>query len=218
MKKKTIVGIIAVIIILVLGIIGYFILTNNNTAENKNQSNQNEITEDEQEKDTNETVTIEGKSLVVYFSAQGHTKAVAEEIANQLNADVFEITPKEEYTSDDLDWTDDNSRVVKEHEDESLQKVELTTTEVPDWDSYDTVFIGYPIWWGVAAWPVNTFVSMNDFTGKTVIPFCTSTSSGIGESDKLLSQVSNTGNWLEGQRFSSYPSDSEIRDWLNQFK
>lgn len=218
MNKKTIVGIIAVIIILVLGIIGYFILTNNNTAENKNQSNQNEITEDEQEKDTNETVTIEGKSLVVYFSAQGHTKAVAEEIANQLNADVFEITPKEEYTSDDLDWTDDNSRVVKEHEDESLQKVELTTTEVPDWDSYDTVFIGYPIWWGVAAWPVNTFVSMNDFTGKTVIPFCTSTSSGIGESDKLLSQVSNTGNWLEGQRFSSYPSDSEIRDWLNQFK
>ena len=218
MNKKTIVGIIAVIIILVLGIIGYFILTNNNTAENKNQSNQNEITEDEQEKDTNETVTIEGKSLVVYFSAQGHTKAVAEEIANQLNADVFEITQKEEYTSDDLDWTDDNSRVVKEHEDESLQKVELTTTEVPDWDSYDTVFIGYPIWWGVAAWPVNTFVSMNDFTGKTVIPFCTSTSSGIGESDKLLSQVSNTGNWLEGQRFSSYPSDSEIRDWLNQFK
>ena len=101
-------------------------------------------------------------------------EAVVEQIANNLEADIFEIVPVDEYTSDDLDWTDDDSRVSREHEDESLRDVELLSTEVPNWDDYDTIIIGYPIWWGIAAWPVNTFVEANDFSGKTVIPFCTS--------------------------------------------
>lgn len=101
-------------------------------------------------------------------------------IAEATGGDLFAITPAEPYTSDDLNWTDENSRVSQEYADESLRDVELTTTEVENWDSYDTVFIGYPIWWGIAAWPTDSFVKANDFTGKTVIPFCTSSSSGPG--------------------------------------
>ena len=123
-----------------------------------------------------------GGVLVVYYSATGNTENVANYIAEATGGDLFEITPAEPYTSDDLNWTDDNSRVTLEHEDESLRDVELVAETVDNWDRYDTVFIGYPIWWGIAAWPVDGFVEANDFTGKTVIPFCTSSSSGIGES------------------------------------
>lgn len=107
----------------------------------------------------------------------------------------FEIEPKEKYSEDDLDWTDDNSRVTKEHEDKSLRNVELKTTKVENWDQYDTVLIGYPIWWGIAAWPVDTFVKTNDFSDKTVIPFCTSASSGLGESGTRLQKETKGGNW-----------------------
>ena len=103
----------------------------------------------------------------------------------------------------------------REHEDESLRDVPLTTTEVADWDSYDTVFLGYPIWWQIAAWPVNNFVKANDFTGKTVIPFATSTSSGMGDSGILLADLAGTGTWQEGQRFSSGASTSEVQSWVN---
>ena len=130
--------------------------------------------------------------------------------AENLDADIFEIVPVDEYTSDDLDWTDNNSRTSREHDDESLRNVELVSTTVENWDSYDTVLIGYPIWWGIAAWPVDTFVKANDFTEKTVIPFCTSSSSGLGQSGRLLEEDANSGNWLEGHRFRSNPSDSDI--------
>ena len=157
-----------------------------------------------------DTGTETGRTLGVYYSAQGHTEEVAQKIAENLDADIFEIVPVEEYTSDDLDWTDSNSRVSREHDDESLRNVELVSTTVENWDSYDTVLIGYPIWWGIAAWPVDTFVKANDFTGKTVIPFCTSSSSGLGQSGRLLEAEANSGNWLEGHRFRSNPSDSDI--------
>ena len=154
-----------------------------------------------------------GKTLVVYYSASGNTERVAKDIAEAAGADLFEIVPTEVYTSDDLDWTNPDSRVSREHDDESLRDVPLTTTEVPDWDSYDTVFIGYPIWWGIAAWPVDTFVKNNDFTGKTVIPFATSSSSGMGQSGTLLEEMANGGTWQSGQRFSSGVSSSTVRDW-----
>ena len=118
-------------------------------------------------------------------------------------------------TNGDLNWTDENSRVSQEYADESLRNVELTTTQVENWDSYDTVFIGYPIWWFEAAWPVDTFVQSNDFTGKTVIPFCTSASSGLGESSQLLAELAGTGDWLEGQRFRSSVSESDVQTWLD---
>lgn len=155
------------------------------------------------------------KVLVVYYSASGNTERVARSIANAANADTFEIVPQKVYTSDDLNWTNRNSRVSREHDDESLRDVPLKSTSVNNWADYDTVLIGYPIWWGIAAWPVDNFVKANDFTGKTVIPFCTSSSSGLGQSGTLLAGMAKGGNWQEGQRFSSGASDSTVRDWVN---
>ena len=162
-----------------------------------------------------ETQPETGKTLVVYYSASGNTERVAKDIAEAAGADLFEIVPTEVYTSEDLNWTNSGSRVSREHDDESLRDVPLTTTEVPDWDSYDTVFIGYPIWWGIAAWPVDTFVKNNDFTGKTVIPFATSSSSGMGQSGSLLADMAGTGEWQEGQRFSSGVSSDDVQSWVN---
>ncbi len=162
-----------------------------------------------------ETQPETGKTLVVYYSASGNTERVGKDIAEAAGADLFEIVHTEVYTSDDLDWTNPDSRVSREHDDESLRDVPLTTTEVPDWDSYDTVFIGYPIWWGIAAWPVDTFVKNNDFTGKTVIPFATSSSSGMGQSGSLLTDMAGTGEWQEGQRFSSGVSSDDVQSWVN---
>lgn len=162
-----------------------------------------------------ETQPQTGKTLVVYYSASGNTERVAKDIAEAAGANLFEIVPTEVYTSEDLNWTNPDSRVSREHDDESLRDVPLTTTEVPDWDSYDTVFIGYPIWWGIAAWPVDTFVKNNDFTGKTVIPFATSSSSGMGQSGSLLADMAGTGEWQEGQRFSSGVSSDDVQSWVN---
>ena len=156
-----------------------------------------------------------GKVLVVYYSASGNTERVAKDIADAAGADLFEITPTEVYTDDDLNWRNSDSRVSREHDDEFLRDVPLTTTEVPDWDSYDTVFIGYPIWWGIAAWPVDNFVKANDFTGKTVIPFATSTSSGMGQSGNLLRDLAGTGDWQDGQRFRSNASADDAADWVS---
>ena len=155
------------------------------------------------------------KTLIVYYSASGSTKAVAQNIAESADADIFEITPVNPYTSDDLNWTNDNSRVSVEHNDESKRDVPLTKTTPDNWADYDTVFIGYPIWWGIAAWPVNNFVKGNDFSGKTVIPFCTSSSSGLGQSGDLLADMAGTGNWQDGERFSSGTSSSKVESWVN---
>ena len=151
-----------------------------------------------------------GKTLVVYYSATGNTENVANYIATATDGDLFELEPAEPYSDADLNWTDDNSRVVREHDDESLRDIELVADTVENWDSYDTVFIGYPIWWGIAAWPANGFIEANDFTGKTVIPFCTSSSSGLGESGELLAEMAGTGDWQEGQRFRSGASESDV--------
>ena len=155
-----------------------------------------------------------GKILVVYYSASGTTKRVATAIADATGADLYEITPVEPYTSDDLNWTNSSSRISREHDDESLRDIALTEITPTDWDSYDTVLIGYPIWWGIAAWPVDNFVKGNDFTGKTVIPFCTSSSSGLGDSGNLLEEMAGTADWQEGHRFSSGASDADAADWV----
>lgn len=190
MNKKLLIGVIIAIIIIFLGAMIY--------VNSKNEDNK--------------------KVLVAYYSAQSHTKAVAEKVANNLNADIFEIVPEKIYTVEDLDWTNNNSRVSREHENEQLRDVKLTKTQVDNFEKYDTILIGYPIWWGIAAWPVDTFVKSNDFNGKTVIPFCTSSSSSLGQSGKLLEQKANSGKWLEGHRFSSNPTDSDIKNWTDSLK
>ena len=173
------------------------------------------------ESETTETVgsteetTTDGKALVVYYSATGTTKRVAQLIADAIGADLFEVEPAEPYTTADLNYSDKNSRVSREHDDESLRDVALVSAEVPDWDSYDTVFIGYPIWWGGAAWPMNGFMTANDFTGKTVIPFATAASSGMGDSGTDLAKLAGTGDWLDGQRFFSSTTADDIQSWLD---
>lgn len=154
--------------------------------------------------------------LVVYYSATGNTAQAAQYIADTTGGDLFEIQPVEPYTDDDLNWTDDNSRVSQEHADESLRDVELVVDTVDNWEQYDTVFIGYPIWWGIAAWPVDGFVEANDFSGKTVIPFCTSTSSGLGQSGQLLADMAGTGDWQEGMRFRSGASAEDVQAWIEE--
>ena len=192
---------------------------NNTPAQTPSDDTPSESTPAQTPDDTangeTDNATSGGKVLVVYYSASGNTKRVAEDIAEAAGGDLFEITPTEPYTSDNLNWTNSDSRVSREHDDESLRDVPLTTTEVENWDDYDTVFIGYPIWWGIAAWPVDTFVKNNDFTGKTVIPFATSSSSGMGQSGTLLSEMAGTGDWQDGQRFSSGASQSDVADWVS---
>ena len=154
-------------------------------------------------------------TLVVYFSATGNTEQAATYIADITGGDLFELEPADPYTDEDLNYNNKDSRVSQEYADESLRDVELVSDTVENWDSYDTVFIGYPIWWGIAAWPVDTFVKSNDFTGKTVIPFATSSSSGMGQSGSLLADMAGTGEWQEGQRFSSGVSSDDVQSWVN---
>ena len=156
------------------------------------------------------------KKLVAYFSASGgETAKKAKLLAEAAGADLYEIRPEVPYEKADLDWNDENSRVSSEHSDESKREVALVKSTPDSWEQYDTVYVGYPIWWGIAAWSVNGFVKANDFTGKTVIPFCTSVSSGMGESGKQLSAMAGNGDWKEGKRFSFSATESEISAWLS---
>lgn len=199
--------------------------TPNNTNDTKNpdsttsgEDSTTGTTDTTDSTDTPDTPAAGGKTLVVYFSGSGNTKRVAEDIAAATGGTLFELVPVTPYTSADLSWTTAGSRVNREHDDESLRDIPLVTTTPENFDEYDTVFIGYPIWWGIAAWPVNNFVKNNDFTGKTVIPFATSASSGMGQSGTLLAEMAGTGNWQEGHRFSSGASKSTVEEWVNGLK
>ena len=192
-----------------------------NTADNTEKQNQDtntvetaEVGNAETEKSSTASAE-EGNILVVYYSATGNTEEVANAIAEATGGDIFELEPVEQYSSEDLDWTDSESRVSREYENEDLRDVELEASTVENWDSYDTVFIGYPIWWGIAAWPVDNFVEANDFTGKKVIPFATSSSSGMGDSGSLLEELAGTGDWQDGERFRSGASAEDVQEWVH---
>ena len=173
-----------------------------------------ETTSEEASAEEESTEGAEGKTLVVYFSATGNTERVAEMIAEATGGDLFELELSDPYTDEDLNYNDENSRVSQEYADESLRNVELVAATMEGFDEYENVFVGYPVWWGIAAWPVNTFIEANDFTGKTVIPFCTSASSGLGESGELLAELAGTGDWLEGMRFRSGASEEDVVAWV----
>lgn len=193
---------------------------NNPQAAETEPATSTPVSEETQEPETSEeteaadTESTGGKTLVVYYSASGNTENVSNVIAKTLGADLFELEPVEPYSNDDLNWTNDDSRVTREHENEEERDVELVSATVDNWSEYDTVFIGYPIWWGIAAWPVDEFIETNDFTGKTVIPFATSASSGMGQSGELLAEMAGTGDWQEGQRFRSGASEDDIVAWV----
>ena len=173
-----------------------------------------ETTSEEASAEEESTEGAEGKTLVVYFSATDNTERVAEMIAEATGGDLFELELSDPYTDEDLNYNDENSRVSQEYADESLRNVELVAATVEEFDEYENVFVGYPVWWGIAAWPINTFIEANDFTGKMVIPFCTSASSGLGESGELLAELAGTGEWLEGMRFRSGASEEDIVAWV----
>lgn len=151
--------------------------------------------------------------LVAYFSATGATAGIAETIAAQLGADVFAITPSIAYTAEDLDYNDASSRTSIERADPS-RSVELQAVMPEDFERYGTVFVGYPIWWGGASWVLDGFVAGNDFSGKTVVPFCTSGSSPVGGSGAALAALAGTGTWLDGARFPAGASTEEVATWL----
>ncbi len=169
--------------------------------------------EAENSSETAESADSTSQILVVYFSATGTTEGVAETLATSISADLYEINPVDEYTEDDLNYNDNNSRSTTEQNDASARP-EISGT-VENWDAYDTVFIGYPIWWSEEPRIMDTFVESYDFTDKTAIPFCTSGGSGIGRSGSNLEELANGGTWLEGERLQSSTSDADIAEWIN---
>lgn len=170
------------------------------------------VQEDAADKADEEPAVVENKTLVIVFSATGNTKAVAEKIAAITDADMYEILAKETYTEADLNWHDKNSRTTLEQNDPS-SRPEIGSGEV-SLEGYTTIYIGYPIWWGEEPRIMDTFVERYDFTGITMIPFCTSGSSGIGRSGRNLEEKAGSGNWLDGARFAGSASEDEVRKWI----
>ena len=161
----------------------------------------------------NETPNNGAKVLVAYFSATNTTKPLAEYIADGLNADIYEIVPETPYTSADLNYGNSSSRTSVEMNNPNARPA--IAGSVSNMDQYDIVFIGYPIWWGEAPRVVSTFFESYNFNGKTIVPFCTSGSSGIGSSARNLHSLTNGANWPEGRRFSGGTSRNTMIDWVN---
>ncbi len=170
-----------------------------------------EIAEDNSSEET-ESTNEDGGTLVVYFSATGTTKGVAEKIASITGADTYEIKAAQEYSDADLNWNDSNSRSTKEQNDSSVRPE--IGSEAVSLDGYSTIYIGYPIWWGEEPRIMDTFVESYNFDGITMIPFCTSSSSGIGRSGQNLADNAGSGSWLEGKRFGAGASEDDIRSWI----
>ncbi|WP_103064133.1 flavodoxin [Actinomyces qiguomingii] len=158
----------------------------------------------------------DSKILVVHYSAHGHTRRVAETITRALGADTFVLTPAAPYSEPDLDYNDPHSRVSREHVDHSLRHITLVQNTPESFTDYHIVLIGYPIWWGEACWVLNDFVKNNDFTTKTVIPFCTSYSSPVGTSSHELAALSTTGDWQPGTRLDANINTDGVHHWLQQ--
>ena len=161
-------------------------------------------------------VAAGGKTLVVYYSATGRTERVAKVIAKERQADIMKLVPNPAYTEADLDTHDKNSRTTRERDDTSLrEKIQLQKAVPDNWASYDTIFLGYPIWWSIAAWPVDAFVKANDFTGKNVVTFATAGISPLGNSGKLLAEMAGgKGNWQDGTCFTGSLDDAKVQEWV----
>ena len=154
--------------------------------------------------------------LVAFFSATGTTKGVAEKIASVTGGDLYEILAAEPYTADDLNYNDNSSRSTKEQDDKSARP-EIGSEEI-SLEGYTTIYLGFPIWWGEEPRIMDTFVEKYSFEGITVIPFCTSASSGIGRSGPNMEALAGSGTWLEGRRFDGGVSEEELQSWIEGLK
>jgi len=220
MNKKIIALIGAVIVIATIAI-GFMVInankksseTNNNNSSNSPTNsgiNENNNQNEENNKESNNNQTSSKKVAIIYFSATGTTASVAEYIKDTTNGDLFEIEPKEKYTEADLNYNNNNCRANKEQNNSSARpeiKNNINT------DSYDVIYLGYPIWWGDAPRIILTFLDSHDLSGKTVIPFCTSGGSGIGTSVSYFKNNYENVNFLDGRRLST--SKSEVTNWVN---
>lgn len=193
---------------------------NNVTEENRTSASDTENgstvennTQEADEGDNTNATEVGSNILVVYFSNTGNTRAIAESIANGLDADIYEIIAEDPYTEEDLDYGDNDSRSTTEMNDSSVRPA--ISGSVENMEQYDTIYIGYPIWWGEAPRILDTFVESYDFADKTVIPFCTSASSGMGSSGRILEDLAGSGNWLSGRRFSGNESAETVMEWVN---
>ena len=218
---KKVIALLVFILIIALGVGGYFIINSNKTENSNGEQNNSsqssvskennttntEINTTQKEKTNNET-TSSKKVAVVYFSATGTTKTVAEYIKDAANADIFEIVPKQKYSNADLNWNDNSSRSTKEQNDKNARPEIQNNIDV---SSYDVIFIGYPIWWGDTPRIIQTFMENHDLKGKTMIPFCTSGGTGISASENTLKSYSGI-NWISGKRLTT--SQSEVANWV----
>ena len=185
------------------------------SAEEQNgETDKTEPVKDDNAAETETPEQSENKdTVVVYFSATGTTKGVAEKIAAVTDADIFELIPAEPYSAADLDWNDKNSRTTIEMNDPDVRPA-IANDDI-ELDGYSTMYIGYPIWWGDAPRIISTFVEAHNFDGITVIPFCTSGGSGIGRSGDNLALQAGSGNWLKGERLTANVSEDELQNWIN---
>ena len=215
--KKTIVILLSLTMILGLTACG------NSASKTKQPSTEDTFVESKADTESAETSTNmentdnqdaqEHKILVAYFSATGTTKGVAEHIANGLNADIYEIVPEDPYTDADLNYNDNNSRTTIEMNDPDARPA--ISGSVENMEQYDIIFVGYPIWWGEAPRIVSTFMESYDFSGKTIVPFCTSGGSGIGSSASNLERLTSGATWLDGQRLNGSDSQDTVMEWVN---
>lgn len=193
-------------LVILLTVILFFLNACSNATNNEETIDVNSTEENNETEETNKKV------LVVYFSATGTTKKVAEMIADITNGDTYEIIPSQEYTSADLNWNDSNIRTTIEQNDTSTRP-EIGSQKI-SLDEYSVIYLGYPIWWGEEPRIMDTFVESYDFGEKKIIPFCTSGSSGVGKSDKNLENNANGGNWQKGTRFGSNVSKEDLQTWV----
>lgn len=214
--KKTITFLLSLLIVMSLAACGNSSdQTDQASAESSSGENSTDDTADAETDETQQGETdVQGsRILVAYFSATNTTKGVAEHIANGLGADLYEIVPEEPYTDADLDYNDNNSRSTIEMNDPDARPA--ISGSVENMEQYDIVFIGYPIWWGEAPRIVSTFAESYDFSGKTMVPFCTSGGSGIGSSAANLEQLTNGAEWRNGQRLNGSDSQETVMEWVN---
>lgn len=216
----------AIVILLSLTMILGLTACGNSASKTKQPSTEDTFVESKADTESAETSTNmentdnqdaqEHKILVAYFSATGTTKGVAEHIANGLNADIYEIVPEEAYTDADLDYNDNNSRTTIEMNDPDARPA--ISGSVENMEQYDIIFVGYPIWWGEAPRIVSTFMESYDFSGKTIVPFCTSGGSGIGSSASNLERLTSGATWLDGQRLNGSDSQDTVMEWVNSLE
>ena len=204
--KKILSILLSAIMLVILGACG--------NASSNNAAPKQTVAEPAAPTVSNTSISNESKSIVIYFSATGTTKALAEIIAETADADIFEIVPSEPYMSEDLNYNNDNCRANKEMNDESVRPAIAGSIE--NIDEYDTIFIGYPIWWETMPRIINTFLDTYDLSDKTIMPFCTSGGSGIETSVSAIRKVEPDADVKDGLRGTSSTSDSQLNEWFSE--